>query len=344
MSINKKIILKDNLTNNFNYCNNIFNNICAMVKANAYGSNLKAFVKILDNKLNYYGVANEAEALALRKLTNKKIIIFGKCENYLKIINKNIDFCIDNIFELKKVLAICKKSNLQAKIHLAINTGMNREGIKTLTEYKEILHIISQNNQFCLCGIFTHCYDGDCKTSHFYQQMKMFYQFVKLAPKDILVHIGGSFVLNYKIPSFVNLVRVGYFLYGYGNKFLKPVMRLESKVTKITACKKWEQIGYGNKCKLKKSTNIALVPIGYADGLPRCCSNKLLVKINDKHYKIIGNVCMDMFMVDIKTDIVKIGDRVVVVDDANKITKLTKSSNYETLTNFSKVRAKCLIN
>ena len=134
------------------------------------------------------------------------------------------------------------------------------------------------------------------------------------------------------------MVRVGYYLYGYGMRGLKPVMKIQGKVIKIIDCKKGEYVGYGNKSKLISDKKIAMVPIGYADGVMRRLSNNYNVKINNMPCKIVGNICMDMCMVDISNVTCNVGDNVILMDNALQIAKLVDTSPYEVLTSFNMLR------
>lgn len=343
---NIKIINKSNLLHNLEIIKKYNKNICAMVKADAYGHNYKTIINELKNKVKWFGVANECEALQVKKIDkNNKVLIVGKSADYYNIIKNGISFTIDSTKEINKIINICQKHNLKANIHIAINTGMNRLGVKDLNEFKSMLNVIKQNSDIInLEGVFTHCFDADCKNNHFYEQMQCFYKYVKLVKdKNILIHIGGSFVLKHKIPNFVNMVRVGYFLYGYGKSGLKPVMKVESKIIKILDAKAGEFVGYG-KTKLVNDTKVAVVPIGYADGLPRIISNKKYsLQINQQNAYVLGNICMDMCMLDVTNINCKVGDKVICFDNANKLAKVVKTSPYEILTNFQKLRGKTVV-
>ncbi len=345
--INQKIINKNALINNLNYCKKSNKTICAMVKADAYGHGMKNIVKILNNeKVEWFGVSNYLEAIQTKKIApNSNVVIVSKSQNYSQIITQNISFTVDSIKELEKVLLFSIKLQKIAKVHIAINTGMNRIGVSDLNSFKQMLEYIDQNSKYILLeGVFTHCFDADCSKTHFYKQMKTFYEYVKYVNnKNTIIHIGGSFVLKHKLPSFVQMVRVGMFLYGYGCSSLKPVMQIKSQITKITNCKAGSYVGYGNKTILKQDALVALVPVGYADGYPRALSNSGYVIINNQKAKVIGNVCMDALMV-IGTNIkCKVGDEVLLLENAMQISKIANMSIYETLTNYQKFRAKCLI-
>ena len=339
---NIKNISKKALLNNYFYCKNFNKKIMVMVKANAYGHGLKNIVDVLKNKVYFWGVANFLEALNLKFLLKRKsnILVVGKTTNFKTLIKNNIQITVDSLQELKIIKKISLKLKRIAKVHIAINTGMNRIGVKNIKEFNKMLNFISKNKTIKLKGVFTHCFDADAKFSHFYKQMKNFKKYVNLLKnKNILIHIGGSFCLTKTIPKFVNMVRIGLFLYGYGSPQLKRAMTITSRVIKKIRANKGEFVGYGNT-KLNKNTLIGIVPIGYADGVPLKLSKIAKVTINNQKCKIIGRICMDMLMVDITHKNIKTFDKVIVFNDANYFSKITKTSVYETLTNFGKIRAK----
>lgn len=338
--LNAKIINKNNLISNLNFCEGVGKNIIAMVKADAYGHGLKQIVNSIKERVSFWGVANIREALNLKRLLNDrhKILVVGKSNSFHCLIKNNIHFAIDDLSEIKKISNICKKLKKKAYIHIAVNTGMNRIGVKSLLCFCNMLDYINKQKNIVLCGVFTHCYNADETKTHFYSQMKLFSYYVKLINnKNVLIHIGGSFCLNHKIPKFVDMVRVGMFLYGYGNKTLKPVMTIQSKIVKLSFCKKGEFVGYGNTM-LKKDSLIATIPIGYADGVPRRLSDRAYVNINGKKCKIVGNICMDMMMVDVTNISVRLNDKVEIYNSANYFAQITDTSPYEILTNFRKCR------
>lgn len=342
---NIKIINANNLVDNFNWCTGKGKNIMAMVKADAYGHGYKAIVNALKNACKYFGVANEIEALKLKRILtpNHIVLIVGKSNNYEKLIKNGIHITVDNLLEIKRIDAVCKKINTCANIHVAINTGMNRIGVKTIGDFKQILSYIYESRYINIKGIFTHLYNADCKQNDVKIQLDKFSEFIKLVNrKKILIHVGGSYALLHKLPCYVNMVRCGLFVYGYGHKCLKPVMSIESKIIKVTNCKKMDKVGYGNFI-LNNDTKVALVPMGYADGVPRCISKNGYVIVNGKKCKILGNICMDMFMIDVTKADASVGNKVVVLNNAITFGKYAKMSPYEVLTNFSKARAKRLI-
>lgn len=337
---NTKQINTANLLYNLKICKKKFNNLCVMVKANAYGHNARIIVNSLKDEINNFGVATAKEAVTLRKIFKSiDIFVSSKTNDYTLLIKHNISFCIDSIDELKIINKIATKLNKCALVHIKVNTGMNRLGVRHIDEFLAIMEFIKHSKFIKLVGVYTHTFDSDNKNTHFYQQMEIFYKFVKLIDdKSILIHIGGSYVLNHKIPKFVNMVRVGLFIYGYGKSGLKPVMSIRSRIAKIFKCYAGDYVGYGNSTQLKKDALIAVIPIGYADGVMRRLSNNHQLTINNQKCNIVGNICMDMLMVDVTNIKCKVGDVVIVMNNAQNIAKKLNTSVYEVLTTFNLIR------
>jgi alanine racemase len=178
-------------------------------------------------------------------------------------------------------------------------------------------------------GIFTHFADAD-NEEYTHSQIKKFKE-----AQEYLSNIGTNFkivhssasigVMKYPEAHF-NMGRFGLILYGYvstetGNKDsnlnLIPIMTVKSRISAVRKLSKGLTISYGCTHKLKRDSTIAVIPIGYADGFPRCLSDKSYIKIHDKKCSVLGRVCMDMIMVDI-TDVkgkVKAGDIAIIYDE-----------------------------
>ena len=309
-----KIIFKQNLIDNYLYLKQKSNkNICAVVKANAYGHNAKTVVKILGKYCNFFAVQNLYEAIDLRKINKSSIIlILGHCINYELASEYNISVMVESEKQLKEIL----QKNIAINIHIKINTGMNRFGLKDKTDDKNITN----------------------------KQIEIFKGYVDLIDKKFspIVHIGGSNMTNYNV-QFASFVRCGISLYGYGDDNLKPVMKIESKIIKILDIKTGENVGYQNGFIANKNMKIALIPLGYADGIPRSLSNNFQVEIYNKKISSIGYVCMDLFMIDVSNVLANVGDFVTVFYNANYWSKITKVTNYEILTGLNNSRTNLLI-
>ena len=336
-----KIILKQNLIDNYLYLKQKSNkNICAVVKANAYSHNAKAVVKILGKYCNFFAVQNLYEAIDLRKINKSSIIlILGHCINYELASEYNISVMVESKKQLKEIL----QKNIAINIHIKINTGMNRFRLKDKNELKNIQKLLKASKKVKFEGIFTHFYKTDDKNIT-NEQIEIFKGYVDLIDKKFspIVHIGGSNMTNYNV-QFASFVRCGISLYGYGDDNLKPVMKIESKIIKILDIKTGENVGYQNGFIANKNMKIALIPLGYDDGIPRSLSNNFQVEIYNKKISSIGYVCMDLFMIDVSNVLVNVGDFVTVFYNANYWSKITKVTNYEILTGLNNSRTNLLI-
>lgn len=366
-----KNISKKRLVNNLHIIKSRLNSdckICAMVKANAYGHGIENVVKCLEHEVDFYGVANLDEALKVKNiLKTAKVLIVGRCDEFEKMIKNDISFAIisnEHFIKLINFLhnyALNNNESLydKTKIHLKINCGMNRFGINKISEFKKI-YKNALTFGINIEGVFTHFQNTE-NAIVFEKQKLLFNRFLMEIPisQIPIVHIGGSGVilnnknLNYIYPKYkvdYNMVRIGILLYGYGGKGqikLKKVMKIESKIINILDVKKGEYIGYGQNYKAKNNMKIAVVPVGYGDGLLRAFSKEgylKVVTINEgkKHIfkcAIVGNICMDATMIDV-TNVKNLNllNKVIIMDNADKMARKLKTIPYEILTNFNKLR------
>lgn len=171
--------------------------ICAMVKADAYGHGIKKISELLLNKIDFLGVANINEALLIRNLNkNIKILIVGKTYSFEDCLNNDISFIIDSLNHFKILLKFIKNydtKDMCINIHLKINSGMNRLGINSIEEFKEIYYTAKANG-IKIEGVSTHFATADCDKQMFQKQLKIFNIFLREIPKDEnpIIHIGGS--------------------------------------------------------------------------------------------------------------------------------------------------------
>ena len=302
--------------------------ICLMVKANAYGHGVEEIVLNSENFVEAFGVVNINEALFVRSLTKKRVIIYAPIEDYRTCREFNLEFIIENEEDLRQAI----KNNCSHLLHLAINTGMNRFGTKSEIVLKSLSNILKENN-IELKSIYTHFSDTNDRK----RTKKQYNKFCKLKEHIINtcpVCFGGSGIYGYNYDY--DILRLGIGAYGYEKNRLK-VMTIASHIIKKFYSKKGEYIGYGKKYQVQKNGFFGVVQIGYADGLTRALSQKFTVIINGKKYKSVGNICMDAFFVKIDES-VNVGDEVVVLRDASYLAKKAKTITYEILTNFSNLR------
>ena len=316
--------------------------ICAMVKADAYGHGMRQIIEILNDKLDYFGVSNQNEALTARKYTSKDIIVFGACEDYKLCMLNDVSFALFSYSDAKKIVKIAIKDKLKPKMHLCINTGMNRYGIKTTTDLVKIINLLKKN-KLQLEGIYTHFSSLTSDKNYTEMQKEKFESFLSLLPRDwkTIKHIGGGRAIFENIQA--DMVRVGLELYGYGNDFVKPVLSVKSEIVDKQKVARGEHIGYLCGYTAKTNMTVATIPLGYGDGLPRKLSNTLVVEIKGQKAQSTGNICMDAFMVDVTDIKCKIGDSVTIFNDATTLAKLLDTTEYEVLSNLCKFRGERII-
>ncbi|WKC91204.1 alanine racemase [Borreliella carolinensis] len=362
MSSNKTIIINlNNLEHNLNLIKNKIGDkeIVATLKGDAYGHGLTNIFKFLKSKkINYFGLSNIEDAKTLKKIDkNIKILMYIKVDkkeikNLIKL--ELVPFVADfeYLFLIEKECALQKN---KIKVHLKIDIGMNRYGIK-IDGALEIATYI-QNSKFLeLEGVCSHLPSTeDFKTTQ--KQIEQFLFFLEiLNQKNInpkFVHISNSgHIIDYKLSSQFNMIRPGLILYGYcpsqKNKKptlnFKPVLSLFSKVIFIKNVKKGEKISYSGTFQAKEDIKIGIIPIGYFDGIPQNISNDFYFLINNKKCKIRGKVCMNLTIVEIPKDLkVKTGSKVEIVSEKlsiDEMSKFSKRSNYELLCNIGKYEKK----
>lgn len=305
-----------------------------VVKANCYGLGLKCIKSIIKGGANYLAVSSLEEALSIRKITKEKILILEPINpKYISLARENnITLTISSLEYLNNV------KDQEFTCHIKINTGMNRLGINSKEEFNEVYNII-MNSNITLEGIYTHIYkasDSKCTNNQF-KKFEYITSDIDLNTIPI-VHIPNSeTIFNYKKKPYINGCRMGIIMYGFSNDIkLNSVFSLISKVIEIKHIHSGDTVGYDGKYTATGDESIAVLPIGYADGILRHNSGRN-VYINGKEYKIVGNICMDMLFVKVD-DNVKVNDEAYIIKDndhINQIASYLDTINYEVMCSIS---------
>ncbi len=321
--------------------------IMPVMKANAYGTWLNQTNVI--HQFSIIAVATVDEAIELRKQGfENEIFILNQPD--IEEIHKIVDYQITVGISSDSFLEQLGQFGKKVSVHIEIGTGMGRTGIHP-NRVQEYINHIQQYPHITIEGIYTHLSSADTDIAYTQKQLQLFNKAVETAEQLVgklkYIHAAASNgILNFK-ESHYHLVRPGMILYGYPaaedtlQKIpLKPVSRLKSKVILLKKVPKGTSIGYARSFITQKETTVATIPMGYADGLRRSLSNKGYVVIKGKKAPIIGNICMDSFMVDV-TDIegVSVGDDVYIWDNEiitlEEVAKLCDTINYEILSTIS---------
>ena len=311
-----------------------------VVKADCYGHNDVLTVKtIIKGGCNYLAVATLDEALMIRKkIKNIPILCLGIVDiRYIPLCVKNdITITISNFNYLNCI----DNENTKLKVHVKINTGMNRLGINNKNEFDKVYSLIKKN-KFLLEGIYTHIYNAADKKDTM-EQYKRFEEITyNINLEEIpIVHVGASEATEfYSKRKYANGCRLGISMYGLldcSDVKLKSTFKLYSEVIQINEVKDGV-VGYNGTYKVNGREKIAVVSIGYADGIIRKNTGRD-VYINNKMYKIVGNICMDMLFVKVDES-VKVGDKVEIIKDINHIRRIAKhldTITYEVICSIGK--------
>lgn len=321
----------DNLVHNLNIARELSNQkkLICVVKDNAYGHGLvNVSKKLCENDIEMLAVSNIEEAIKLRENNIKlPILIMGVTPVYCanELVNYRLTQTISS-FEYALLLSDkLSQISKKLKVHIKLETGMGRVGLFASDENYEIVNNIFMNPFFEVEGIYSHFADADNEEqSYTTKQYKLFSSFCnnleRLKLNIKYKHISASSgILNYKFDE-SNCSRPGLLLYGYDQNLrkkhtqFKPVMSLKAQIVHIKKIHKGESIGYGRTYISDSEKVIATINLGYGDGFPRYLSNKGKVILNGEYANIVGNICMDQFMIDI-THIrnVKLFDEVIII-------------------------------
>ncbi len=308
--------------------------ICAMVKSNAYGHGVGEIVKMIRDEVDYFGVVSAAEGQKVRKYTDKPILICSKTFDYSSCVRHNLEIMVDDEISIREAV----KHKLKDNLHLKIDCGMNRFGVRSEMAAQMINSTLLELD-VTLKSIYTHFPNlADKRATQ--RNYKKFQSIRKCITQQPPISFGGSEVVDY--PFEFDMVRLGICMYGYGEPGLLPVMELRSYVEKVFYAKKGENIGYGGAYTVKNGGFFAIVPVGYGDGLARALSGNFSVKINGISRNCVGKICMDCFFMSVDEE-TKVGDEVVLMQNAEEFAQKLGTISYEVLTGFSNFRGETII-
>ena len=369
----------DNIANNAKNITQKYNDYkyyIGILKSSCYGHGEYIVNELVNNGINYIAVSYIDEALKIRKY-NKTIPILLlepiSLSEIEKVTENNLTIVIHDLSYLNELLKLKIKKKI--KVHIKIDSGMNRLGFKDKNEVKIAYDLIKGCSFLEVEGIFTHFATIGLFDKHYDDQVKNFESLTSLIDLSEIpiVHLSSSVILlSHPKLSYVNGVRTGILLYGYNvspvysnkgikNKLrnirnsyfrkkynisdliynvkldLKPAMSMETSILQIKDVKKGEVIGYGATYKASEDIKIAVLPIGYNNGIGRKNINRYVL-INDKKYFVVGEIAMNMMIIKID-DNVNINDKVYVLGNGITLGTLSRFNDYsisETLLNVGK--------
>lgn len=329
--------------------------VMAIVKADAFGhGKIEVARKLESIGVDMLGTADLDEAMELREsgiAAPMMAWLHGKDTDFAPAIQQNIDVGLATSEHLASVVKAAEKLGIKSRIHLKVDTGLGRNGA-TLNAWPELIELAVQAEQsgaVKLVGVFSHL-SGTSEADDL-KQLGVF-----LSAVDLAQTLGASFELRHLAASLaairypqtrLDMVRIGLGLYGLdpnpetrARDFgLRPAMRVSAEVVSLKRVPKDHGVSYGYTYRTAQETTLALVPFGYAEGLPRIASSKAEVLLNGRRYRILARIAMDQFVLDIGDDEVSIGDEVVIIGDATKgeptaeeLALASQTINYEIVT------------
>lgn len=301
---------------------------CAVVKADGYGHGAVAVARAcLAGGADRLAVAFAEEGVELRKAGfNCPILVMGYtgAEEAPKALGYNLELTVVSAENAKAVAEAASRRGAKAPVHIKVDTGMRRLGIDWRDAGREA-RAIAAIDGLQLVGLSSHFADADAADQGFArEQLRRFLEASEAAAdagiKPRLKHIANSAATLFLPESHLDMVRVGIALYGLrasterpASVILRPALSVRARVTQLREIGSGETVGYGRSYAASKPTRIAVLPLGYADGLSRSLSNRGRVVFEGGSAPIVGKVCMDQIMVDVDAvPGIKEGDMAVV--------------------------------
>ena len=324
-----------------------------MVKANAYGCGLIKVGRYIEKiGADYLGVAYPDEGVTLRKNGVKCpiLVLNTGIDDFQDCINYHLEPSVYSLSILDEFVKMLIANEIKGfPIHLKVDTGMKRLGIHPI-EVEKFIAILKSQPEISLKGVYSHFAESDNIENPKFTETQL-ERFLEVCSK-ISERVSGSFIrhisnsegaLNFPKGQ-LDMVRLGLVVYGISNNRkinsdLRSVIKWSSQVAQVKTVKKGDTVGYGRAYIAKNEMNIAIIPVGYADGFRRSLGNgKGSIFINGQVFYTVGNVCMDMVIVDISNENIRPGDFVEIIGEHQSLSQfatLLDTIPYEVLTSLS---------
>jgi alanine racemase len=330
--------------------------VMLIVKANAYGHGLVEVSKALADKTDYVGVAVLEEGILLRELgITAPIIVLGGIwrDQIVRYLQHDLTLTASSVERLEQIDAVAGQMRVKARVHLKIDTGMERIGVHYYSA-----NLLQEAALKCrhveVEGIFSHFANADSRDlTHARLQLERFGEVLRFYEQRSLPmpirHMANSAAILQLPESCMDMVRPGIMLYGvYPSPEVphivkvKPTLAWKSRVVYFKVIKPGHPVSYGSTWQSDHEVRIVTVPVGYGDGFFRSMSNRAKVIIRDKKYPQVGTICMDQMMVNIEWDSAYNGDEVILLGEAageriavEDLAEWAGTIPYEILTNIN---------
>lgn len=332
-------------------------NVMPILKANGYGHGMIPLATYLQKQgYGFFGVAFLEEGIALRNrgITGDILILGGINGNQIHhFIYYNLILTASSVEKLQMIDQVAAALKITARIHLKIDTGMERIGIHHYNADK-LFEVALNCKHLVVEGVYSHFANADAPDlSHTRWQLDNFLNAITFYEKRGLPvpmrHIANSGATMRLPESHLDMVRVGIMMYGYmphpdleTTIPVKPILSLKSQVAYFKVVPKGATVSYGSLWKAPEDTRVVTIPVGYGDGYLRRMTNSASVLIRGKRYPVVGRICMDQMMVNIGNSSAYNCDKVTLIGTdgdqvitANDLAQWQDTISYEVLTNIN---------
>jgi alanine racemase len=327
--------------------------IMAVVKANGYGHGVLPVSRAaVEAGASYLAVADVCEGVELRQggIVTPVLVMGGMLPELAEIsVGHDLAQTVYSAEMVKALEAACEKTGKQAAMHIKVETGMNRMGVRPGGELQAVLDEAHRSPHLIIEGLYSHLAVSEISDKSFtLRQCELFNNAIDqchAAGFHPLLHIGNSGAALECPFTHLDLVRVGIAMYGLhpagiADLALKPAFEWKTNIVQVKAIHKGDTVSYGRAWESPGGRVIATLPVGYADGYKRVLGNRAHVLIRGRRAPIVGRVCMDHMMADVTgIEGVRTGDEAVLIGrqgnvavSANDLATLADTINYEIIT------------
>lgn len=326
--------------------------LMAVVKSNAYGHGLVQIAQAAqEEQVDFLAVALAEEGVILRQagITLPILVLEGLSQSTtLQAVLYDLTLTVHTEAHLRYAREAAKSTGKTARVHLKLDTGMNRIGIKDKEELPAFLDQLFMTPGVRMKGVFTHfaCADSpDTRMTD--QQLKRFQEMLALLPSGLLVHASASAAALLREDARFSMVRAGISLYGYPpvktTVSQRPILSWVTEIIHVKNIGPGDSVSYGATMTADRAMKVATLAVGYGDGYHRVLSNKAEVLINGTRCRVLGTICMDQMMVDVTAaGEVAVGSQAVLIGrdgeeeiTADELANLAGTISYEVLLSIS---------
>ena len=331
--------------------------VLVVLKANAYGHGVDGVAPFIAPFADYIGVAIVEEGIHLRKMgiATPILVMGGTLPQQLSdFFEYDLTLAASSLDLLTAAEQLAQSARKRLKVHLKVDTGMERIGVREY-EAESLIEKSLSCSHLVMEGIFTHFANSEVMSlqknmTPLSLQLERFEEILSMyekrgVPHPRIRHTANSGAILLHPESYYDMVRPGVLFYGvYPGRDVektievKPALTWRSQIVYSKVTQPGRGVSYGSLWQAEVPTRIVTIPCGYADGYFRRMTNQARVIVNEKEYPQVGRICMDQFMVNTGGDDVKVGDEVILLGGgitAEDLADWTGTNEYEVMTNIS---------